>query len=159
MVQSRIPGVGLNVAWPYLSQDQKASFKGQVRDIISRIATVSRAASVVSPSYIFEDSDPVKNRDITPEENELLFQRSNTTPQPAEELSFSHNDLQTSNIIVDSDKIVGIIDWEHAGWFRKGDVAAVHKEFREPRKQDFAQANLSEAKIADLLYWSDIYEF
>lgn len=30
---------------------------------------------------------------------------------------FTHGDLSPRNIIVLNDKIVGIVDWEEAGWF------------------------------------------
>jgi len=59
----------------------------------------------------FRDPDPVRNKGISTEEYNVLFANDN------EELGFSHNDLQPSNIIVKNDVIVGIIDWEMSGFF------------------------------------------
>jgi aminoglycoside phosphotransferase (APT) family kinase protein len=70
-----------------------------------------------------------------------------------------HNDLQPSNIIVRNDQIVGIIDWEHAGWFHWDDVGAVHSQFRTPRREDFAGVQLSKEELDDLEYWGDLYAF
>lgn len=70
-----------------------------------------------------------------------------------------HNDLQPSNIIVQKDQIVGIVDWEHAGWLHWDDVGAIHSQFRTARREDFANVQLSEEELDDLEYWGDLYAF
>ena len=72
-------------------------------------------------------------------------------------LGFAHNDLQPSNIIVKDDKIVGIIDWEMAGFFgeRAGEV---HRTMRGPSRESVQHLGLSEEKILDVTFWNDLYE-
>jgi aminoglycoside phosphotransferase len=52
--------------------------------------------------------------------------------QPDELLVFSHGDLSSLNIMVDGDKVTGIVDWEMAGWFPPywDYVNAWHANFR-----------------------------
>ncbi|KAL7923757.1 kinase-like domain-containing protein [Trichoderma austrokoningii] len=145
IIQERIPGVGLNVAWPYLSPTQKASFKKQTREIIHELSTVKPPPTVQEPTYIVSDPNPVTNRDIQPSENEILFNRSS---KRATQLGFMHNDLQPSNIIVHNNQI-----------FHRDDVSAVHSQFRTPRREDFAGVQLSAEELDDLEYWGDLYDF
>ncbi|KAH3488412.1 hypothetical protein KXW06_006040, partial [Aspergillus fumigatus] len=49
---------------------------------------------------------------LDPEIQELIKQQSKTWP-----LVFTHGDLSSLNILVRGDDIVGIIDWETAGWY------------------------------------------
>jgi Phosphotransferase enzyme family len=157
LVQSRISGVGLNVAWPYLSAKQKASFKDQSRDILRKLNAIRPPPEMKEPSYIVPDSNPVANRDIDPGEYEILFNNPKGSQASISTLSLMHNDLQTSNIIVKDDQIVGVVDWEQAGWFEWESAAAVHSPFRVPSRESFAQANLPKEKVDDLVFWSDLY--
>jgi aminoglycoside phosphotransferase (APT) family kinase protein len=45
--------------------------------------------------------------------NEMIAKQDGPWPPPV----FTHGDLNPSNILVRDDKIVGIIDWEMAGWY------------------------------------------
>ena len=74
-------------------------------------------------------------------------------------LGYAHNDLQPSNIIVKDDKIVGIIDWEMAGFFGER-AAEVHRRFRHPGKEAFAGISLSETDLerAACGNWVDLYD-
>ncbi|PON23448.1 hypothetical protein TGAM01_v207682 [Trichoderma gamsii] len=157
IVQERIPGVALNVAWPYLSPTQKASFKTQTRKMILELSTVKPPSTVLEPTYLVSDSNPMVNRDISSVEGATLF--SDRSERDSRELNFMHNDLQPSNIIVRNDQIVGIVDWEHAGWFYWDDVGVVHSQFRTPNREDFAGVQLSEEELEDLEYWGDLYAF
>ncbi|KAH2976247.1 hypothetical protein KXW58_007137 [Aspergillus fumigatus] len=49
---------------------------------------------------------------LDPEIQDLIKQQSKTWP-----LVFTHGDLSSLNILVRGDDIVGIIDWETAGWY------------------------------------------
>ena len=133
------------VAWPYLSPVQKSSFKEQARKIVSALLTIKKA-----PQYVIPDPDPVTNKAISREEYGILFSERNS------ELGFSHNDLQPSNIIVKNDAIVGVVDWEMSGFFGNR-AAEVHRKLRCPGKETFAGLNLSDEKIEDLTFWSDLY--
>ncbi|KAL6907183.1 kinase-like domain-containing protein [Trichoderma evansii] len=155
IIQQRIPGVGLNVVCPYLSPRQKSSFKKQTRKILHQLSTVKPPSTVLEPTYIVSDPNPISNRGISSSEYEILF--GNRSDKGATQLSFMHNDLQPSNIIVQNDQIVGIVDWEHAGWFHWDDVGAIHSQFRIPRREDFAGVQLSEEELSDLEYWGHLY--
>ncbi|KAI0389994.1 kinase-like domain-containing protein [Xylariaceae sp. FL0594] len=153
-VQERIPGVGLNVAWDYLSQLQKDSFKKEARRVLQKLRTVAPPDEMKEKSYVVEDPDPVKHRGIQELERDLLFGKLNSDS----DLAFMHNDLTQSNIIVDKDRIVGVVDWEMAGFFGWATAAAVHTQIRSPRREYFAHLDFSEERMKDMLFWNDLYE-
>lgn len=62
----------------------------------------------------------------------------NRSDKGARQLNFMHSNLQSSNIIVQNDRIVGIVYWEHAGWFNWDNVGATHSQFRTARRENFA---------------------
>ncbi|KAI1916270.1 hypothetical protein LOZ65_005297 [Ophidiomyces ophidiicola] len=68
-----------------------------------------------------------------------------------------HNDLTPSNIIVDDGKIVGVVDWEMAGYFGWQRAADVHVSIRMPKRENFAQQDLEEDFIQDILFWMVLY--
>ncbi|KAF1852168.1 uncharacterized protein K460DRAFT_299988 [Cucurbitaria berberidis CBS 394.84] len=152
-VQKRIPGVGLNIAWQYISQSQKSSFKQQVREILQKLRTIS-PAEISRRSYVVPDPDPVEHRGIQELEREIIFAEDNKDP----ELSFMHNDVSLSNCIVDNDRIVGLIDWEMAGFFGWKTAANVHAQIRTPKRENFASLNLPEDMLNDMLFWNDLYD-
>jgi len=148
IMQSRIEGVALAVAWPYLTLTQKNSFKNQARQIVQMFRTLKGP-----PQYVVVDNDPVVNKGITQQEADILF-----PPTPSDlELGFSHNDLQPSNIIVKDDKIVGIIDWEMAGFFGER-AGQVHQQLRTPARENYLRLGLSEERLGDLTFWNDLYK-
>lgn len=49
---------------------------------------------------------------LDPQIQNLIQQQSNSWP-----LVFTHGDLSSLNILVRGDDIVGIVDWETAGWY------------------------------------------
>ena len=51
--------------------------------------------------------------DLYPEVNELIAQYE----EPYPSLVFTHGDLSSLNILACGDKVVGIVDWETAGWY------------------------------------------
>ena len=107
------------------------------------------------PQYVYPDDNPVFNKRISQEEFNILLPKHDDAAM----LGFAHNDLIPSNIIVKDDKIVGIIDWEMAGFF--GDRAArVHRRFRHPGKESFAGVALSDVDLerATCGNWVDLYD-
>lgn len=125
--------------------------------MILELSTVKPPSTVLEPTYLVSDPNPMVNRDISSVEGATLF--SDRSERDSRELNFMHNDLQPSNIIVRNDQIVGIVDWEHAGWFYWDDVGVVHSQFRTPNREDFAGVQLSEEELEDLEYWGDLYAF
>ncbi|KAI5805985.1 kinase-like domain-containing protein [Geopyxis carbonaria] len=152
LIQSRIPGVGLNVAWPYLSAAQKASFKRQAREFLQRLHAVPPPPCVAAPAMVAPDADPVAHRGIQALEYQLLYESG------TDDRGFMHNDLQPSNVIVDADRIVGVIDWEMAGWWGWRRAAEVHVRIRMPAEDTWEGCGLDRETVADLLYWNDLYE-
>ncbi|KAF4630360.1 hypothetical protein G7Y89_g7776 [Cudoniella acicularis] len=151
LVQSRIPGVGLNIAWQYLTPAKKASFKSQARRLVTLMHKLR--SPFPAPSYVVPDMDPVTHRGIQNLEHQILF-----TLSERDDLGFVHNDMSLSNIIVDNDRIVGIIDWEMAGYFGIKTAANVHVQIRMPKRSNFAALDLPEKMMKDILYWNDLYE-
>jgi aminoglycoside phosphotransferase len=153
-VQERIPGVGLNIAWQYISQSQKSSFKQQVREILQRLRTTISPAEISRRSYVVPDPDPVEHRGIQELERQIIFAEDNKDS----DFSFMHNDASLSNCIVDDDRIVGLIDWEMAGFFGWKTAASVHAQIRTPKRENFASLNLPEEVLNDILFWNDLYD-
>ncbi|KAI1778856.1 kinase-like domain-containing protein [Hypoxylon cercidicola] len=152
-VQERIPGVSLNIAWQYISQSQKASFKEQARQMLQKLRTITPPNEITRRSYIVPDPDPVHHRGIQEVEKEIIF-----ADEKDSDLSFMHNDVSLSNCIVDNDKIVGLIDWEMAGWFGWKTAANVHVRIRTPKRENFASLDLPEEMLSDILFWNDLYD-
>jgi hypothetical protein len=146
LIQSRIEGVALCVAWPYLSYAQKSSFKQQTQKIATALLTLKGA-----PQYVVPDPNPIANRGICQDEYDILFTGGDS------ELGFSHNDLQPSNIIVNANQIVGIVDWEMSGFFGER-AATVHRMMRCPGKEAFADTSLSKEEVEDLTFWSNLLD-
>ncbi|KAG5974653.1 hypothetical protein E4U55_008124 [Claviceps digitariae] len=153
LVQERIPGVGLNVAWPYISAAQKQRFKEEARGILRILNKIQPPYSSTTRSYIVQDADPQVHRGIQELEHDIIFGENNRDP----DLSFMHNDFTLSNCIVNDDKIVGLIDWEMAGYFGWKTAGQVHIKIRTPRRENFAALDLSEDFLNDILFWNDLY--
>ncbi|KAF4439483.1 putative phd transcription factor protein [Fusarium austroafricanum] len=154
LVQERIAGVGLNIAWQYISAAQKQRFKEEARSILRNLTKIQPPSSSTTRSYIVEDADPQVHRGIQELEYDIIFGESNRDL----DLSFMHNDFALSNCIVNDDKIVGLVDWEMAGYFGWETAAQVHVKIRTPRRESFAALDLSEDILNDILFWNDLYE-
>ncbi|OTB19028.1 hypothetical protein K445DRAFT_382086 [Daldinia sp. EC12] len=147
-IQERIPGVGLNIAWRYISQSQKASFKEQARQILQKLRTVTPPSEISRRSYIVPDPDPVHHRGIQEIEKEIILANDGEDV----DLGFMHNDVTLSNCIVDNDQIVGLVDWEMAGYFGWKTAANIHVRIRAPKRENFASLDLSEEVIFNILF-------
>jgi COMPASS component SPP1 len=152
-VQERIPGVALFVAWSYLSQPQKQSFKDQARDILRKLHTIFPPPSDSGRSYVVPDPDPVRNRGIQELERDIIFAEHADDP----DVGFMHNDVSQSNLIVDKDKIVGLVDWEMAGFFGWKTAEAVALHIRGVKREHYAALNLPEERLRDIMFWNDLY--
>ncbi|CAG7934207.1 unnamed protein product [Penicillium olsonii] len=138
LVQERLPGVALAVAWPYLSQRQKDSFKQQAQEILRQLHSIKPSDGRQVRSHVVPDPNVRSNGRIQPLEGDVLFSETDTDS----DMSFMHNDFTDSNCIVDDDKIVGLIDWEMAGFFGWKTAGKVHRMVR-PHDNSF---------------WKDLYE-
>ncbi|KAL5361695.1 hypothetical protein BJX96DRAFT_166086 [Aspergillus floccosus] len=154
LIQERLPGVALSVAWPYLSQCQKQSFKEQARGILRQLHTIKPSNTRGVRSHVVQDPNILDNGRINPMEGEIIFSDTNADP----DLSFMHNDFTHSNCIVDKDQIVGLIDWEMAGFFGWKTAGEVHRRIRTPQREHFVNASLSEESLRDIMFWNDLYD-
>lgn len=96
----------------------------------------------------------MEHRGIQETERELLFAEDNEDP----DVGFMHNDVSLSNCIVNDGKILGLVDWEMAGFFGWETAAKVHVQIRTPRRENFASLDLPEEMLRDILFWNDLYE-
>lgn len=110
-IESRIPGVSLEVAWRYLTPDQIATLKQQCRKIVQRLAAADRALD--GPSYVCSGLNSQSQSDISEQERNILFGEKGEN----EDLCLVHNDMVRSNIIVKDDQVVGILGWRQCGLF------------------------------------------
>ncbi|GME22879.1 Aminoglycoside phosphotransferase [Neofusicoccum parvum] len=211
LIQQRLPGVSLEVAWPYLSPAQKTSFKAQARAFLTALLAVGPSPSG-KRQYVVDDYNAIWARALTPRERRLLlppapapaqqgrvgvgwakrkdsavsasslssaarFGRSgsgggggvfddsssgddelNADPETDADTRFTHNDMSTGNIIVDGDRIVGVVDWEHAGFLGWRTATLIHREIRAPLEEMYERGEWSEEEWADLFAWKDLYE-
>lgn len=128
----------MTVAWPYLSQSQKESFKQQAREILRQLHSIKPTDRGQIRSYVVSDPNILISGRIQPLEADILFSDINTDL----DMSFMHNDFTESNCIVHNDKIVGLIDWEMAGFFGWNTAREVHRT----------------ARLHDSSFWKDLYD-
>jgi len=145
-----MPGVGLNIAWQYLSLAQTSNFKSQARNILRHLQRLKSPHP--RPSYVVPDANPVEHRGVQELEQQLVFHSQQDT-----DLCFMHNDFSLSNTIVDNDRIVALVDWEMAGYIGWDTAAKVHVQIRTPKRENFAALDLPEELLADILYWNNLY--
>ncbi|PGG99489.1 compass component spp1 [Blastomyces parvus] len=150
LVQSRIPGVSLEVAWPYLTRQQKESFKRQARNIIRKIDSVKDGRS--SPSYVVQGNEPKEEHRLQQAEYDILFGSASTSNQT---LSFTNNNMAPANIIVDNDAIVGIVGWHNAGYFGWDRAKNIHSTIRCLDSADVSSDG--GVSIPDA-FWRDLYD-
>lgn len=144
----------MNITWQYISQSQKSSSKEQVRAILQKLQQVVPPTETSRRSHGVSDPDPADNRSYQELERDIIFGDDNRDP----DLSFMHNGVSLSNCIVDHDRIVGLVNWEMAGFFGWNIAADVHIQNRTPRRTNFALLNLPEETLKDILFWNDLYD-
>lgn len=147
-VESRIPGVSLEVAWRYLTGKTINILKQQCRDIIQRLGAVDPASP--GPSYVCSGLNSQPQHDIQKQEAEILFEERGEH----ENLCLVHNNMVRSNIIVRDDRVIGILGWRQSGFFGYERARRVHQGFRMP-EQTFIGSGGGDINEPS---WSDIYD-
>lgn len=243
LVQERLPGVSLEVAWGYLDGAAKRALRRQARRFAKTLAECVvnddwriRGEKGKKRSYVVDSYSAIWARALTPRERKLMLPppppsvvqkpksfvgaragigwgnggaggkrkdsgfddeeegvTSSNAPasrprfgnrkggnvffddedddkehhysldSPDSDFRFAHNDLSTSNIIVDridgQDRIVGVVDWEHAGWIGWRTTAAVHRELRAPLPEMYDKSEFeSEEEWNDFFMWKGLYD-
>ena len=139
IVQERIDGEMVSVGWDKRTEESKAKILLQLKGIVNEMRSLPPPGTAVSnvdggPIYdaringverfgpwptIQEFHRHLRNGivkpppDIPSEAIELIERHEGPWPAPC----FTHGDLSSLNILVRGDEIVGIIDWETAGWY------------------------------------------
>ncbi|BCR85743.1 putative PHD transcription factor [Aspergillus chevalieri] len=148
-VESRVPGVSLEVAWRYLTREQIDRLKQQCRRIIQRLAAVDGASD--GPSYICSGLNSHLPPDASEQEKKILFKEK--TEQDT--LYLTHNDMVRSNIIVKDDQVVGVLGWRQCGLFGLDRAARVHRVFRVP-EISYLSGDGDDGDGA--MAWADLYD-
>ncbi|KAJ5218979.1 kinase-like protein [Penicillium cinerascens] len=139
IVMERIRGDMIGSGWVHRSEESKTKLLAQLREMIRELRELKppetmKVASVdggslydcriLGPSMRFGPFDTTKdfhrhlrmgmefNSKLDADVKDLIKQQSKSWP-----LVFSHGDLSSLNILARGDKVVGIIDWETAGWY------------------------------------------
>ncbi|KAI4860806.1 hypothetical protein F4820DRAFT_452550 [Hypoxylon rubiginosum] len=159
LVQERVPGESLNVACWKIDDGQLRVFKQQARDILRALRDVTtRDGRIVrARDYVVRDPNILTNGRIQPLEADILFSKDNDDP----DMGFMHNDFTMANCIVKNDKIVGLINWEMAGFFGWKAAGQVHHRIRSPQRESFADSPISESMLSGpgFLGWNDLYDY
>ncbi|KAJ7183782.1 kinase-like protein [Mycena filopes] len=138
MVMKTIQGRPLDTVWAEMSRQQQASVIRQLRDIIAQLRALPPPDSrAISSLY----GRPCKDARVAtmvpfgPFANEAQFNdflvrhaQGNFPPDPfldetrrmmcdTHRIVFTHGDFAPRNILVQGDVVVGLIDWEHSGWY------------------------------------------
>ncbi|EGE01997.1 protein kinase subdomain-containing protein [Trichophyton equinum CBS 127.97] len=149
LIQSRIPGQPLGEIWPSLTTPQKEGFKSQARDIILKLRRIT-PDTLKYPRYFVAGSHKESQRKLSAEEVHSL-----SPTDTCEDLGVAHNDMVMSNIIVNDDRIVGLIGWSNAGYFNWRTVSRIHAKVRcVDSKTNAPIPEYHESRVP----WHDLYE-
>ncbi|KAJ5760879.1 hypothetical protein N7520_008035 [Penicillium odoratum] len=142
-IESRIPGVSLEVAERYLTTKQINIFKAQTRQIIHVLACVD--PSPQEPTYVCRGLNSQNPPPGQEKERAILFAERTEN----EDLCFIHNDLVPAQIIVKDDRVVGVTGWRQSGYFGLERAKQVH---RSSRNTDFPKQTSGKSAT-----WLDLY--
>ncbi|KAJ6471810.1 kinase-like protein [Mycena vitilis] len=138
MVMKRIDGDPLDLVWADMTSHQQANVVRQLRDIVAQLrALTPQSTSAVSGLYNrkCKDARVASMVPFGPFKNEAAFNdflvkhaEGNFGPDPyldetrrmmcdSHRIVFTHGDFAPRNIMVRGDVVVGLIDWEHSGWY------------------------------------------
>ncbi|KAF2750087.1 kinase-like protein [Sporormia fimetaria CBS 119925] len=140
IVMERIHGTDVAKGWKSRSEASKAKVLGQLKRMIEELRRIPPPDGVgvesVEGGPLYDPRHPRSNW-FGPFKNVLEFHRHLRSDFEApcenypdieemislqdsgawEPLVFTHGDLNSFNVLVSNDEVVGIIDWECAGWF------------------------------------------
>lgn len=139
IVMERIHGDMIGHGWVQRSEESKASILSELKRLVREMRGIPASGPGVhnvdggslfdprlpGPSLRFGPFENIRefheylrgglhsDPSLDPEVNELIELQDEPWPPP----TFTHGDLSSLNVLSQGDKIVGIIDWETAGWF------------------------------------------
>ncbi|KAL4795605.1 hypothetical protein BDV19DRAFT_167584 [Aspergillus venezuelensis] len=146
-VESRLPGVSLDVAWRHLSTQQIELMKQQCRIVSDRI---SNDPGPGHPSYVCSELNSHSSSTGEMEHNILFGENEARGNFP-----LVHNNMLLHNIVVNNHRIVGLIGWREAGYFGFGKTDKVHRQVRVPKLISEAESGVG---LQNLITWADLYD-
>ncbi|KAK4203286.1 hypothetical protein QBC40DRAFT_317928 [Triangularia verruculosa] len=133
LVRERLPGHAADSMLHRVTKE-KLTALGERAEEIGRTLNSIKPDDGKTRNHLVADPNILTNGRMDPQEVELIFSDTNTDP----DLGFMHNDWVLSNFIIDSPEnaqIVGIIDWEDAGWFGWETAKQLQSLVKHPRGQ------------------------
>lgn len=144
-VESRLPGVSLDVAWRHLSEEQIELMKQQCRIVSERLSNGDTGPT--QPSYVCSD---LNSHPPSEAERGILFGDNGVHGG----CSLIHNNMLLCNIVVDNHRIVGLTGWRGCGYFGFGRADKVHRQIRVPRLISEAESGI---EVQNAQTWADLY--
>ncbi|KAK2756212.1 hypothetical protein FQN54_005620 [Arachnomyces sp. PD_36] len=137
ILMERIKGVSVGKIWASISAGEKESLRSQLRRLLAdlRSLTPSRPGHIGDVNYLKLYDDRIYSAGFGPFTSSRDFHRflRHDVVKPVKDVEldqlitnhekqeyktcFTHGDLSSSNILVRDGCVVGIIDWEMAGWY------------------------------------------
>lgn len=148
-VESRIPGISLDVAWRYLTPEQRQNFKEQCRNVIKNLQMVDSSSD--GPSYVCRGLNLQTQPQTQQLERDILFENN----KEGEDFCLVHNDMVRSNIVVKDDRIVGILGWRQCGYFGLNRARKVHRQLRTPELSYITAAGEDDSEKDS---WAELYD-
>ncbi|KAF2084766.1 kinase-like protein [Saccharata proteae CBS 121410] len=165
---SFIAGEVLETAWLRMTAEEKKDIARQLRDMLCTMRSLPCTTGVIGACNGGPVKDPRLAGDVTagPFPDEATFNdafvldlykptigrmrealRKALHALPSHRIVFTHSDLHQKNIIVRDGRIVGLIDWEEAGWYPEyweyvkflGNVTQSNRDWQEYVDDIFAE--------------------
>ncbi|EXJ87618.1 hypothetical protein A1O3_04579 [Capronia epimyces CBS 606.96] len=128
-----IPGRILSAIWPELCDKEKMKLVGQVREILDKIrqhrntmiggiydtpaVDVRMFKLEGGPFSTEEQFNEFLLSDLSPATPEIFRSTFRRLMKTNHNIVLTHCDISPQNIVVNNGQIVGILDWESAGWY------------------------------------------
>ncbi|KAL1960642.1 hypothetical protein VTO42DRAFT_7221 [Malbranchea cinnamomea] len=137
IVMERIKGVSIGRVWDSSSEEQRKSLLSQLRGFIAELRSVPppQPGRIGDVNYSMLYDDRIEGKGFGPFDDSREFHRflrngvAGSVKDPDlnrlihdherqdYKTCFTHGDLSSFNILVRDGRVVGIIDWEMAGWY------------------------------------------
>lgn len=178
LIVTRLPGETLEKAWPTMNEDSKKFCVDRIVAICKELNSSSSSNNICGIDGCYLDDrwlipGPAKAKDHSPAS---FLRHSNELGMDCSDLVLHHCDMGPQNVIVELDKkIVGVIDWEMAGfvprdWVRTkfcvswamdfdfpGEDAQLSKDWRERVQVKLGQEGYHEVGQAWRAKWNEAY--
>lgn len=175
-----VEGESLEDLWPTMSEEERQDICQQLREILVAMQSAESKTGIIGSCRggPFRECRRMGEYTGGPYQDEAGFNNYianviNTTPTDIRDalhsqlrtdhrIVFAHGDLSQHNILIKDMNIVGLIDWEFAGWYPEYweyvkffDVQAKNQDWREYAKYIFPRAYYDQlAAFQGISRWS-----